>query len=65
MLSASRHLLVQGIIDAQSEILGLGVGAPVFIGFAWLVVLRFFAKTGASSLQISLPPWPSHTYSLP
>ena len=37
--------IIESVLDAQTEIVVLGVVAPIVVGFAWLIVLRFFAKT--------------------
>ena len=41
----SAQRVIEGIIDAQTEIQLCGLLMPILLGFAWLVVLRFFAKT--------------------
>lgn len=42
---AAGQEVVEGIMQAQHEIWVYGVILPVILGFAWLVLLRFFAKT--------------------
>ena len=37
--------LVTGMFSAQTEIMLLGLVAPIILGVAWLVLLRLFAKT--------------------
>ena len=42
---AAAQRIIQSVMDAQDVIIILGVAAPIVLGFAWLIVLRFFAKT--------------------
>ena len=37
--------IVNGVLDAQDDIVHYGLVTPICLGFAWLAVLRFFAKT--------------------
>lgn len=41
----SAQRIVYSLVDAQHEIIVYGLVLPVILGFAWLALLRFFAKT--------------------
>ena len=42
---AEGQAVVEAIMEAQHELWMNGILMPVLLGFAWLIVLRFFAKT--------------------
>ena len=42
---ASAQRIIYSLLDAQHEIIVYGIVVPIVLGFAWLALLRFFAKT--------------------
>ena len=50
----SAQVIVEGILDAQHELLVWGVLVPIGLGFTWLILLRFFAKVVIYGTLIAL-----------
>ena len=51
---AALQRIVRSMMDAQNYILLFGLAAPVVLGLAWLLLLRFFAKTIVWSAIIAI-----------